>query len=353
MPLTKDGTYGVTSKSASPLVLTAGDLCRPAKSVTADTNCGAVIGFFLSNSELFTIVVLSPRKAVLGVLRRIEILTKASTRFFIELHRKKPCTFLMDLQPLRFDYATPLSDMADAVTDMQESHLLDGFIVTRDDVYVGSGRFNELLGAVNQMQLAIARNSNPLTLLPGNALIQVQIDIALKSGMNFCVVYFDLDHFKPFNDVYGYKLGDDVILVCAQTINRHLNDGSDFLGHVGGDDFIAISYNRNWEPKIQQILSVFDQTVKSFFKPEHLAAGGYKSTNRQGQQDFHSITSLSAGVVEVEPGAYQQHAELATVAAEAKKQAKKTSGSSYFIERRKCDNIKGLTQCDLPAAVPI
>jgi diguanylate cyclase (GGDEF)-like protein len=93
---------------------------------------------------------------------------------------------------------------------------------------------------ITQMQIHAARYANPLTQLPGNVPINEHIDRLLESGTRFWVCYFDLDHFKPFNDVYGYRRGDDVIQLTGNILTSNCDPDRDFVGHIGGDDFMVL-----------------------------------------------------------------------------------------------------------------
>ncbi len=314
--------------------LRAGDLARMGKTVRPSMPVRDVVAMFLSDIDLFSVVVTDPNGAIAGMLRRMDVLTKASMRYFMDVYRNKPCSLLMDPQPLQFDSEATLTGMAERVANLRESHLMDGFLVYRDGSYVGTGRVNDLLRAVNQLQLQHARNANPLTHLPGNLVILQELEVRLHAGEPFALAYFDLDHFKAYNDVYGYKQGDEIILACARVIQRHLNARHDFLGHIGGDDFIALLHSTDWEERMRDVLQDFDAEVASMFEPEHVKAGGYSSVGRNGEALFHPLTSLSIAVIPVPANAGVEPAVLASLAADAKKHAKMIRGSSLFIERR-------------------
>jgi diguanylate cyclase (GGDEF)-like protein len=156
----------------------------------------------------------------------------------------------------------------------------------------------------------------------------------LSRQILFVVAYFDLDYFKAFNDEYGYRLGDDVIQLAASVLAEVINPDVDFLGHIGGDDYVVVFSSTDWEKKVQNTLKQFDLAVRPFFTAEHLAARGFITQNRQNVDVFHPLVGISAGVVVVEPGTIESPAELSHRLAETKKLAKKMSGSSYFVDRR-------------------
>lgn len=240
----------------------------------------------------------------------------------------------MDVNPLVFDAGATLLEMSRAITELDDRLLSDGFFVTDNGVYLGAGRMTDLIKAVTEQQVTAARHANPLTLLPGNFPIDQHIQQLLNRRKAFVACYFDLDCFKPFNDIYGYVAGDDVIRLTGRVLNQQIDPDMDFLGHIGGDDFMLIFCSVDWERRVRGALNLFDQQVRAHFRAEHLAADGLVTNNRQGVEVFHGLVSLSAGIVKVSPGDYEWSSQLSERLTEAKKQAKQTPGSSYFVDRR-------------------
>jgi GGDEF domain-containing protein len=111
----------------------------------------------------------------------------------------------------------------------------------------------------------------------------------------------------------------------------------DFLGHIGGDDFMVLFQSSDWEARCQSALALFDRRMTHLVEPEHWATRGFTAENRQGEQVFTPLTALSLGCLVASPGQYHSHHEVAGSLTEAKKQAKKTLGSSLFVERRTLD----------------
>jgi GGDEF domain-containing protein len=171
--------------------------------------------------------------------------------------------------------------------------------------------------------------------LPGNVPLNQKIDNLLGEQVPFVVAYCDLDHFKPFNDVYGYARGDEIILLTARVLNDAIVPECDFLGHIGGDDFVMIFRSLDWRQRCEQALKDFGEEIQAFFSPSDIAQGGYLATNRKGEMEFCGLTSLSIGAVEIEPGVYANHLSVAGVAAEVKKKAKAIAGNSLYVNKRK------------------
>ena len=192
---------------------------------------------------------------------------------------------------------------------------------------------------VNAIRLLYTnRGISPLTGLPGNIQIQTEIKRRLLNKEDFCVIYLDLDNFKAYNDVYGFLNGDEIIKFTAKTImnNINSNDCEDcFVGHIGGDDFVAMISGVNCEKICQNIVIEFDEGVKRFFTRTDLDKGYIEVPNRKGVMEQFPITSISIGVVVVDKGRFKNTLEIGEVAAQVKHLAKTTFGSTYVIDRRK------------------
>ena len=155
---------------------------------------------------------------------------------------------------------------------------------------------------------------------------------------NFSVLYLDLDNFKAYNDIYGFLKGDEIIKFTANTILRNIPVGSttdNFVGHIGGDDFVAIVDNESYEEMCQNIILEFDNGIKSYFTDEDLEKGYLEVPNRKAVLEQFPLTSISIGVVVVDKSKYANILEIGEVGAQVKHIAKTTMGSSYAINRRK------------------
>ena len=186
--------------------------------------------------------------------------------------------------------------------------------------------------------LSINRRISPLTGLPGNVQIHAELKKRISNRENFSVLYLDLDNFKAYNDVYGFLKGDEIIEFTAETIVRcvhnYIHEGA-FVGHIGGDDFIAIVPILNCDEICKNIIASFDAHVTKFFTEEDVEKGYIEVANRKGIIEQFPLTSISIGVVEADVGRFANMLEIGEVGAQVKHNAKSVMGSSYFIDRRK------------------
>lgn len=186
--------------------------------------------------------------------------------------------------------------------------------------------------------LYINRRVSPLTGLPGNVQIQAEMKQRLLNKENFSMIYFDLDNFKAYNDIYGFLNGDEIIKFTARTIikNIHMSTNEEkFVGHIGGDDFVAIVGGMECEQICQNIVAEFDREVVKYFTPEDVEKGYLEVPNRKGIIEQYPITTISVSAVVVDAGRFHNALEIGEVAAQVKHLAKITPGSTYVIDRRK------------------
>jgi len=296
-----------------------------------------VFSLFEKNPQI-TLVAVVNNNIPIGLINRGVFINRYARPYQRELYGKKPCTTFMDPEPLIVDKNISIQELSRLLAEDQR-HISMGFIFTDNGQYLGVGTSQNLIHEITEMQIQSARYANPLTGLPGNACIDDEVDSLLRSHESFCLAYFDLDNFKPFNDVYGFSMGDAVIQMTAKIIVESSDTEQDFVGHIGGDDFIALFRSRNWKERCDNILERFACEVKTFFGPGDLERGGYIAENRRGEKEFHSLVSLSIGAVVAEPKTFRSHKEIAVVATESKKMAKKVRGNSLYVNQRQYPEV--------------
>ncbi len=308
-------------------------LLRAMDPISPDIENDEVYARFEREPRLLSLPVVKEGKP-LGMINRYTIIDHFARPYRRELYGKKPCHTLMNDAILIVEHTESVQEVARRISNDEQDHLLDYFIIVRDGRYLGMGSSRALMSMITNLQMKAARYANPLTQLPGNVPINEHIERLLASNTSFVACYVDLDAFKPYNDLYGFRRGDDVILMLAKTLGEVIDGREDFLGHIGGDDFMLLFQSADWHARCQQALALFDSRIIHLVEHEHYAAGGFTSKNRRGENVFTPLTSLSLGCLIANPGTYHSHHEIAAGVTEAKHQAKKISGSSLFVERR-------------------
>lgn len=313
--------------------MTAQKLLSYVEPVQPETSNDHVFERFSSNPALHIIPVVK-NGLPLGLINRYQFIDCYSRPYQRELMGKKSCSKLIQSEPLLVEMSMPIEELSHFLAEADTRHFADGFIITENKRYIGVASGQDLLRELTRMQLESARYANPLSLLPGNVPINEHIDRLLRANTSFIACYCDLDNFKPFNDAYSYRKGDEMIQLTARLLGWACDHKMDFIGHIGGDDFILLMQSRDWKTRCEQALRSFEQAASLLFREEHLIDGGYSSEGRDGKIQFHPLTSLSIGAIAVNPGQFMSHHEVSAAMSNAKKMAKKTPGNSLFIEQR-------------------
>jgi GGDEF domain-containing protein len=177
---------------------------------------------------------------------------------------------------------------------------------------------------------------HPTTLLPGTVQIERDIGERLRAGEKFAVCYCDLDHFKEFNDRYGYNNGDRVILILSRILRDVVRAYSPtaFVGHIGGDDFIFNAPLDDFRMCCEEVIAVFNELIGLHYSPEDSERGFFKGKDRRGEEYEVPLMTLSIGVVTNEHRKFVHTAQISELATEMKAYAKTFSGSIYVVDRR-------------------
>ena len=198
-------------------------------------------------------------------------------------------------------------------------------------------------GLTERMELILRRSTrtldaNPLTRLPGNTSIMQVIDQFINEEREFALAYLDIDHFKSFNDKYGFSRGDEALLMTARLLVSSvmsLEDAPKFVGHVGGDDFVFILPPDHMEIVCQNIIDAFDAIVPSFYDAEDRARGSILSTDRQGVIHSFPLMSISISVAVNRRQRFTHFGEISQTVGQLKSLAKSRAGSCYVVDRRR------------------
>jgi len=304
-------------------------------SITCDVSekAGDLYKILVANPKIQCIPVLKDRVPV-GLVARHQLMERFSDVYGHALLAGKNIGEFMDPSPVVFDQQQSLDQASLFITQRNDEEFSQYFIITADEKYLGIASSRELLRRITEVKIENARYANPLTMLPGNVPIEKEIDYLLAQQESFQLAYVDVDHFKPFNDVYGYAVGDLLLKLLAQIISSNCRRDDIFIGHIGGDDFIILFKCCDSQAVCNNILADFKQQTLQFFDQKAIEDQGYFATSRNGEKLFFELVSLSIGVVSPDVCCFKSHVEISQQASEAKKQAKKIKGNSLFYCRR-------------------
>lgn len=243
------------------------------------------------------------------------------------------------IRQLRNDTRTAHVPMLILTARASAEDVVTGFDTGADDYVTKPFNIPELLARIRAHLRRAAQTPvhNPLTGLAGNVLLTEELKHRLKTEAPFALLYVDLDNFKAFNDTYGPARGDRLIKLLATVLSEVLQTvgtGSDFIGHIGGDDFAILTAPDRLTDICQAIIKLFDERVRDLYDPDDLARGFLRGIDRQGVPRSFPITTISIGVVTNRRRQFADYEEVSRVAAEMKQYAKQQPGSTFAVDVR-------------------
>ncbi|WP_342365970.1 GGDEF domain-containing protein [Pseudoalteromonas sp. S16_S37] len=298
------------------------------------TQCKDAHKSFELDKKLMSLAVVNDNREPIGLLHRDQLTEVFAAPYGHALYAKKSVMELMDKQPLVVDENAQLDQVSQQITE-QEFDIRRHIIITRESKYLGLAPLRDILKHITEEKIRHAQHANPLTMLPGNVAINEAIETRLRKQSGFSLAYIDLNHFKQFNDLYGYASGDSVIKLLAEVTVQACENSPCFVGHIGGDDFMVVFDGDDAQQLCHQIISEFEQQSKAFFTPEHVKSGGYWATNREGQKQFVPLLTLSIGLVRPDLESCKNSHQVAALATDAKKEAKRYRNSYLFVCNRR------------------
>jgi GGDEF domain-containing protein len=231
----------------------------------------------------------------------------------------------------------PISQLKRSTREISEGKFDDlPTVRSWDELGDLSHAFKEMAVRLKQMEETYL-DANPLTRLPGGVAIEeiLKKRIQEESPMAFCLA--DLRNFKAFNDQYGYARGNEVILATAEILKQALREHGaegDFVGHIGGDDFVLITTPDRYERTCEAILSAFDREIVTFYDPEDRQQGFIRGKTRRGDDLAFPIMTISIAVVTNRHRRLKNHIQVGEIAAEMKNFAKSFPKSIYVVDKR-------------------
>lgn len=232
------------------------------------------------------------------------------------------------------DLTMPLETMIELFSLSQTA---PGVLIVESSRYIGYLSAREMIEVVHERNLIRARDENPLTRLPGNFRINEYIANVIESGTDAVLAYFDFDHFKPYNDYYGFRNGDRVILLFAELMHKVLCSDY-FKGHIGGDDFFVgavIDETHTFEKicaEIETLIETFSDEVRAFYEPSDRERGCIVAEDRDGNSREFKLLGVSSVVIRMGSGSGITSSEhLQRTFALEKKTAKKSPNHMSII----------------------
>ena len=307
-----------------------GYLCYEGVVVGPNEQCGTVYNYFLHDENLPGVTVIDEAKQVLGSVSRQLIDHRLSGQYGFSMFAKKPITDIMDTLPLVVDFSTPIDVVAERAMSRPIKTLYDSIVVKRKGEYSGTVSIKDLLEKTMEIEIMNSRHLNPLSGLPGNLAIEQNIEKCIQSNDPFTILYMDLDNFKAYNDVYGFGNGDKVIRFVAKILTQQIPPDC-FVGHIGGDDFVAILPTYHADDLCNRIVELFDAGITTFYSETDQDIGYITTKNRKGEEERFPIITISIAGIRNKTRGFRDAEELSIYAGMLKKQCKLIWKSCYLL----------------------
>jgi diguanylate cyclase (GGDEF)-like protein len=305
-----------------------GNIVEDAPVVHPNTKSLEIDQLFKDNPSYEGIVV-SEHNVPLGLVTRSHFYQKLGTLYGFNVYMGRPIHLIMDTAPLIVDYFTPLSEVSSLAMQRNQEQLYDIVIVTQDGELLGNVSIRNLLTQLAELQAKIATYLNPLTGLPGNQLIDEKLTEIVDTDA-FSLLYIDLDFFKAFNDTYGFHEGDRMIQATASMIKKILAKENAFVGHIGGDDFIAVLPHHEYTTACEELIFAFNESLQSFYNKSDWESGYVFAENRNGVKENIPLVSLSIAVITNKIDSFNCVDEIINKATSLKKNCKQLYYSCYI-----------------------
>jgi diguanylate cyclase (GGDEF)-like protein len=276
---------------------------EPLTAIAIGSSTETLLEMFSQHPELFLIPVVDMQGSPLGIIHEHRLKSIIYSPFGQSLIKNNSTNFstletYIDVIPV-VDIKASLETIVELFSLHENA---SGVLVVDSSKYIGYLSARILIEAVHERNLIRARDQNPLSRLPGNFMITEYIASAFTSGCHYAFCYFDFDHFKPYNDHYGFRSGDRVIVLFADLMHKiFLNEY--FIGHIGGDDFFAASFIKNDEAfelfcsRVHDIIVRFTRDVREFYNDEDKARGSIMAHDREGNKKEFDLLTVSAVIV--------------------------------------------------------
>lgn len=312
-----------------------GEIVRQDKPFNPTTHCGEIKEYFDFNDITGACIV--DDDIPVGLIMKHTLDSALATQYGVAIFTKRPVSLVMDISPLIVDYYTPVDEVSRMAMSRKTQNIYDYIIITNNNKYCGIVSIRSLLNYTTMLECNYARQLNPLTELPGNTAIQNTINNILKTKRTCCILYFDLDNFKIYNDTYGFENGDKILKYTAQLIHSEIKllfPYNGFIGHIGGDDFVSIIENsiEECEKLCERIIEKFNSEILNFFNENDKNNKYIEAADRWGNKGIFPITSLSIAGIYGEFNSFSNPEEVGLSVATIKKEVKHITGSCYLIK---------------------
>ncbi len=307
-----------------------GTICKSKMTTTLETSAHILYELVSNDPTITEICVLNENNGVMGICTRVELLGHFGGRYGYNLNLKRTAKHIMNREYLKVDINTSIENVSKMALARPIEHLYDAVVVTQNENYVGVVTVKDLLETAITIQLSRAVDANPLTGLPGNRVIEKCIFEHIVDINPYVIIYLDVDNFKAYNDIYGFNNGDIMIKTVVNCMELSCKN-NEFMGHIGGDDFVIICDYWEAEGLCQNIIDIFSGSIQSLYREDDWKNRYVISKNRSGYDEKIPIVSLSIAGLTNKHNDYKNMDMFSHQIAYVKKKCKQIEGNFYCI----------------------
>ncbi|WP_313340986.1 GGDEF domain-containing protein [Sedimentibacter sp.] len=295
-------------------------LCTSSYVVNPDEKVSKIYEIFKLNPNMSGLCVVKNEMPV-GIITQEKLAFKLSGQYGYTLYQNKPISDIMDKNFLSVDYKTSVSEVSKLSMARPNHKLYDFIVVTEDEKYIGIVTIKDLLEKTTEIEISAAKHQNPLSGLPGNLLIEQRLTQCCAGMDDYTIAYIDIDNFKAYNDCYGFEKGDLVIKLLSNLLRDNFAE-EQFVGHIGGDDFVVILNKSVNESYFDDVIKKFEYEVLNFYNETDIRNGFITTISRQGNIEKFPLISLTCVITNNTGKIFTNIFDLTEHLAEMKKIAK-------------------------------
>ncbi|MDD4263704.1 MAG: GGDEF domain-containing protein [Firmicutes bacterium] len=301
-------------------------LSEPTKTISPEKPVYYAYDLIKQTPDCFGLCVVEDSVPV-GIITKEKLSLMLSDEYGVGLNQNEPISVVMDRDFLAVESEFPVSVVSTLAMARTEDKLYDFIVVTEDGKYLGTVTIKTLLQKSTELEVSAAKQLNPLTGLPGNQMIEQKLNEYLESGKEYSVVYFDIENFKAYNDVYGFESGDLVIRLLADVLREKIPTNQ-FIGHIGGDDFLVILDSHKTQDDFKGIVELFESDVLAFYNQTDIENGYITAISRYGIEEKFPLVALTVVVVNNKSHEYESSYEISADLAGLKNKARRFRASA-------------------------
>lgn len=327
--INKYHTKKYNEKIRSSVYPIIGNISKPGYCFSHDERIDHIYDIMRLNPGITEFAIIEDNNAV-GFMTKTAFNEMLGGRYGFNLHSRKSILQITNTNFLKVNYNMPVDQVSRLAMQRPLNMLYDPIVVECKGKYIGIVTVKDIVNTCTKIEMDIAIHSNPLTGLPGNLLIEKEILNRIFENNPYCITYYDIDNFKAYNDAYGFQNGDMMLALLANIL-KQCAENNEFIGHIGGDDFIVISDYHEGEYYCKSVIDKFSLQVTSLYRDEDIRNGYIVSKNRNGVTENFPIASLSIAGISNKITQFKSIDIFSKYIAQIKKNCKKHPGNYFEI----------------------